>query len=339
MDWNAEALETDSFADVVDVRRRRGGVRFRPARICRGLARRASARPAPRRSRATTATRADHRRDARRDRLSRPSRCATSPRRPARRSSEVERGAGAGPGLDPPGVGARIAGRMPRAAGQGRRPLRPGDGAADRQSRPAVEGPDRATSSGSAGSTTRTSPTWSASFAPTIPSPAAASSAQRAEDVTPDVFVRRTRGGYAVELNQATLPRLLVNRRYYQELKTRAAGQGIEGLAQRMPGQRQLAGQGARPARADDRQGRQRDRQAPAGLLRARRRGAEAADPARGRRGDRNARIDRQPGDLEQISAVRPRAVRAQIFLRLGRRLGRGRGRARPKRSRRRSAS
>ena len=29
-----------------------------------------------------------------------------------------------------------------------------------------------------------------------------------------------TRGGFAVELNQATLPRLLVNRRYYQELKS-----------------------------------------------------------------------------------------------------------------------
>jgi RNA polymerase sigma-54 factor len=38
--------------------------------------------------------------------------------------------------------------------------------------------------------------------------------------VTPDVFVRKVRGGYAVELNQATLPRLLVNRRYYQELKS-----------------------------------------------------------------------------------------------------------------------
>jgi RNA polymerase sigma-54 factor len=40
------------------------------------------------------------------------------------------------------------------------------------------------------------------------------------ESVTPDVFVRRTRAGFAVELNTATLPRLLVNRRYYQELKT-----------------------------------------------------------------------------------------------------------------------
>jgi RNA polymerase sigma-54 factor len=40
------------------------------------------------------------------------------------------------------------------------------------------------------------------------------------ESVTPDVFVRRTRDGFAVELNGATLPRLLVNRRYYQELRS-----------------------------------------------------------------------------------------------------------------------
>ena len=52
------------------------------------------------------------------------------------------------------------------------------------------------------------------------PKPGCQFSAQAAQDVTPDVFVRPTRGGFAVELNQATLPRLLVNRRYYQELKT-----------------------------------------------------------------------------------------------------------------------
>jgi RNA polymerase sigma-54 factor len=52
------------------------------------------------------------------------------------------------------------------------------------------------------------------------PKPGCQLSVAAAEDVTPDVFVRKTRGGYAVELNQATLPRLLVNRRYYQELKS-----------------------------------------------------------------------------------------------------------------------
>src|SRR4029079_19727054 len=52
------------------------------------------------------------------------------------------------------------------------------------------------------------------------PKPGCAFSGQAAAEVTPDVFIRRTRAGFAVELNQATLPRVLVNRRYYQELKT-----------------------------------------------------------------------------------------------------------------------
>ncbi len=52
------------------------------------------------------------------------------------------------------------------------------------------------------------------------PKPGCQFSGKGVESVAPDVFVRQTRGGYAVELNQATLPRLLVNRRYYQELKT-----------------------------------------------------------------------------------------------------------------------
>ncbi len=52
------------------------------------------------------------------------------------------------------------------------------------------------------------------------PKPGCRFSSQAADGVTPDVFVRRTAGGYAVELNAATLPRLLVNRRYYQELRS-----------------------------------------------------------------------------------------------------------------------
>jgi RNA polymerase sigma-54 factor len=52
------------------------------------------------------------------------------------------------------------------------------------------------------------------------PKPGCQFSTSAAEDVTPDVFVRALRSGYAVELNQATLPRLLVNRRYYQELRS-----------------------------------------------------------------------------------------------------------------------
>ncbi|MCL6730849.1 RNA polymerase factor sigma-54 [Sphingomonas hankyongi] len=52
------------------------------------------------------------------------------------------------------------------------------------------------------------------------PKPGCRFSRSGAEDVTPDVFVRKASGGYAVELNQATLPRVLVNRRYYQELRS-----------------------------------------------------------------------------------------------------------------------
>jgi len=52
------------------------------------------------------------------------------------------------------------------------------------------------------------------------PKPGCRFSPRAGESVTPDVFVRRTRAGYSVELNQATLPRLLVNRRYYQELRS-----------------------------------------------------------------------------------------------------------------------
>jgi RNA polymerase sigma-54 factor len=36
--------------------------------------------------------------------------------------------------------------------------------------------------------------------------------------IVPDVFIARRGGGWAVELNSATLPRLLVNRTYYAEL-------------------------------------------------------------------------------------------------------------------------
>ena len=41
---------------------------------------------------------------------------------------------------------------------------------------------------------------------------------ERVEAAVPDVFVARRGFGWAIELNSATLPRLLVNRRYYAEL-------------------------------------------------------------------------------------------------------------------------
>src|SRR3546814_12770375 len=50
-------------------------------------------------------------------------------------------------------------------------------------------------------------------------------------------------------------------------------------------------------------------------LFRSRVRAYAPAAAAAGRRGDRDARIDRQPRDEQQISLLRARAVRAQIFL------------------------
>ena len=41
---------------------------------------------------------------------------------------------------------------------------------------------------------------------------------EAAPAVTPDVYVAKTAGGWAIELNAATLPRVLVNRSYYVEL-------------------------------------------------------------------------------------------------------------------------
>ena len=39
------------------------------------------------------------------------------------------------------------------------------------------------------------------------------------ENITPDIFIARTAKGWAIEINSATLPRLLINRSYYAELR------------------------------------------------------------------------------------------------------------------------
>ncbi|WP_313800935.1 RNA polymerase factor sigma-54 [Sphingobium sp.] len=50
------------------------------------------------------------------------------------------------------------------------------------------------------------------------PKPGLRFSQTSAAPVTPDLFVRPTREGWAIEINSATLPRVLVNRSYYVEL-------------------------------------------------------------------------------------------------------------------------
>ena len=57
------------------------------------------------------------------------------------------------------------------------------------------------------------------------PKPGLAYGGERAQTVVPDIYVARTpSGGWVVELNSATLPRLLVNRSYYVELAAGTKG-------------------------------------------------------------------------------------------------------------------
>ena len=50
------------------------------------------------------------------------------------------------------------------------------------------------------------------------PKPGARFGGEAPQPVIPDLFVERRKGGWAIEINSATLPRLLVNRSYYAEL-------------------------------------------------------------------------------------------------------------------------
>lgn len=54
--------------------------------------------------------------------------------------------------------------------------------------------------------------------------------------VVPDLYIRRTAEGWAVEINSGTLPRLLVNRRYYTELATGAAAKSKAWLSEQLAG-------------------------------------------------------------------------------------------------------
>jgi RNA polymerase sigma-54 factor len=57
------------------------------------------------------------------------------------------------------------------------------------------------------------------------PKPGLIFGGERIQSVVPDIFVKKNAtGSWAVELNAATLPRVLVNRSYYSELTSKAAG-------------------------------------------------------------------------------------------------------------------
>jgi len=52
------------------------------------------------------------------------------------------------------------------------------------------------------------------------PKPGLRFGGEPAAAVSPDIFIAKTAGGWAIELNSATLPRVLVNRSYYSELSS-----------------------------------------------------------------------------------------------------------------------
>ena len=66
------------------------------------------------------------------------------------------------------------------------------------------------------------------------PRPGLRFGAVTSEPVVPDVFVRPVKGGWAIEINGATLPRLLVNRRYYTELTKGAAAKSRAWLSEQL---------------------------------------------------------------------------------------------------------
>jgi RNA polymerase sigma-54 factor len=57
-----------------------------------------------------------------------------------------------------------------------------------------------------------------------------------AQAVVPDLYIRQTAKGWAVEVNSGTLPRLLVNRRYYTELAKGAAAKSKAWLSEQLAG-------------------------------------------------------------------------------------------------------
>jgi RNA polymerase sigma-54 factor len=56
------------------------------------------------------------------------------------------------------------------------------------------------------------------------------------QPVMPDIYVRRAGAGWGVEINSATLPRVLVNRRYYHEMSQGAAKKNRSWLSEQLAG-------------------------------------------------------------------------------------------------------
>ncbi len=117
------------------------------------------------------------------------------------------------------------------------------------------------------------------------PKPGMKFGSARLQTMVPDVYVRPgPDGGWHVELNSDTLPRVLVNQTYYSELSKKIGKDGDKSYFTDCAAERDLAGARARSARPHHPEGCDRDR-APAGrLLHPWRRASAAAQSEGGRR-------------------------------------------------------
>jgi RNA polymerase sigma-54 factor len=68
------------------------------------------------------------------------------------------------------------------------------------------------------------------------PKPGLKFGGEGAPAVVPDLYIRQTAKGWVVEINNGTLPRLLVNRRYYTELAQGAAAKSKAWLSEQLAG-------------------------------------------------------------------------------------------------------
>ena len=147
------------------------------------------------------------------------------------------------------------------------------------------------------------------------PKPGLAFGSAMVQPIVPDVFVRPgPDGGWLVELNSETLPKVLVNQSYYAKISKTARADGEKSyLAECLQTATWLV-------RALDQRARtilkvsQRDR-APAGqFLRPRRAASAPVESEDGGGRDLHARIDGVARHGQQIHGHQPRHLRAEIF-------------------------
>ena len=134
--------------------------------------------------------------------------------------------------------------------------------------------------------------------------------------ITPDVFVYKIGDEYVVVLNEDGLPKLRINPYYRDILREQPqAARGRQGIHQRQDPVGALADQIHPSASADRVPGHEIHRQISAGVS-GQRGGVSETHGAQGcGAGCGNARIDHQPGHLQQICSYPAGDLRAQVLL------------------------